>query len=542
MNAPSIPHKSPHTSSSPNFVDIIPRVALVVFLLLCAVSFALAVIWGRSQSFFFDDWDFLTARDAGSLDSLLRPHNEHWTTLPILAYRAMWSLVGLHSYLPYQLMSISLHLVAAGLLRAVMRRSGAAPWIATAAAGVFALYGAGAQNIYLAFQITYLGALTFGLAQLLLADHDGPIGWRDCLAVVVGLASLMCCNHAVSMVFIVGLSVLLKHGWRKALLQTTPLAVIFLTWWFAYGQSGTEMLRASPGQIIAFVASGVTGTFAAVGYFPAVGLLLALMIPTGLAMTWKSSRWSGLQSSFATPVALAVGSLVYLGISGYGRAFFGAELARASRYVDLGAAMWLPLIAVAATVVSRRSRVAGVVAIALFLIGAAGNTKLLWEYQRKVADTRGFANQVFALAHSGLLAGVPGDVRPFPESAREMSTGWLADAVASGRIPQPIPVNQYILDTLKFRLSFEQGADEAVGESCEELTTPVDRDLDAGDRLIFTGYWLRIEDRTVDPAYPSRIDFFCDLKQRLGNSVKVLAPLKVRLPASPNAPHIALCR
>jgi hypothetical protein len=347
----------------------------------------------------------------------------------------------------------------------------------------------------------------------------------------------------VSMVFIAGLAVLLKRGWVPALFQTVPLALVFLTWWFTYGQNSVQTYHATPSQITEFVASGVIGAFIALGQLPGVGLILAIMILPGLFITWQSSRWIGLRARFGTPVALAFGSLLFLAITGYGRAFFGAEAARASRYLDLVAAMWLPLIAVAATVTSRHWRAAGMLVVVLFLIGTIGNTKLLREYQRKVINTDWFMNQVFTLAHSGLLAGVPGDIRPFPESAREISTGWLADAVASGRIPKPPPgaVNQYSLETLKFRLSFAQGTDEVAGEPCEELTTPVDLELDAGDSLVFMGYWLRIEDPTADPAYPLQIDFAIDLKQRLGNSVKVLAPVKVRLPPSP-PPTLGLWR
>ncbi len=65
------------------------------------------------------------------IGDLLRPHNEHISVLPILVYRALWHLFGLHSYDPYQLCVIALHLTAAVLLRAVMRRSGVNPWIAT---------------------------------------------------------------------------------------------------------------------------------------------------------------------------------------------------------------------------------------------------------------------------------------------------------------------------------------------------------------------------------------------------------------------------
>jgi hypothetical protein len=72
----------------------------------------------------------------------LSPHNEHWSTLPILVYRMLWRFFGLRTYVPYKLITILLHLTTAVLLRVVMRRAGVNPWIATAAASLFALFGA----------------------------------------------------------------------------------------------------------------------------------------------------------------------------------------------------------------------------------------------------------------------------------------------------------------------------------------------------------------------------------------------------------------
>ena len=41
---------------------------------------------------------------------------------------------------------------------------------------LFALFGAGWENILLPFQITFMGSFAFGLVYLLLlADHDGPV-------------------------------------------------------------------------------------------------------------------------------------------------------------------------------------------------------------------------------------------------------------------------------------------------------------------------------------------------------------------------------
>ena len=42
----------------------------------------------------------------------IRPVNEHWSTIPLLLYRATFAVVGLHSYLPYIAEVIALHLVA----------------------------------------------------------------------------------------------------------------------------------------------------------------------------------------------------------------------------------------------------------------------------------------------------------------------------------------------------------------------------------------------------------------------------------------------
>ena len=63
-----------------------------------------------------DDWDFLARRKAGDVGDLMRPHFGHWTLLPMLAYRLLWTMVGLRSYTPYLLLAIAAHLAVAALL------------------------------------------------------------------------------------------------------------------------------------------------------------------------------------------------------------------------------------------------------------------------------------------------------------------------------------------------------------------------------------------------------------------------------------------
>src|ERR1700746_3482052 len=95
-----------------------------------------------------------------------------------------------------------------------MRRAGVRPWIATITAGAFVFFGSGAEDILVAFQITFVGALAFGLVQLLLAAQDARRAGRDWFGLLAGLAALMCSGVGITMVAIVGAAVLLRRGLR----------------------------------------------------------------------------------------------------------------------------------------------------------------------------------------------------------------------------------------------------------------------------------------------------------------------------------------
>ena len=231
------------------------RLPLYVFIVVDLLAIPVFLWIGRRQWFFLDEWDFLATRDGGSISDLLTSHNEHWTTVPIIVYRVLWNLFGLHTYLPYQLVPLLLHVAAAALLLVVIRRAGVNPWIATAAASLFALFGSGSQNVVWAFQITFVGALAFGLAQLCLADHEGRIDWRDFAALGCGLLAMMCSGVGVTMVVIVGIAMFLRRGWVIAAMQTIPLAVIYAAWFSAYGEGqGNAQNSSTPSEVVRFTA------------------------------------------------------------------------------------------------------------------------------------------------------------------------------------------------------------------------------------------------------------------------------------------------
>ncbi|MFN2556118.1 MAG: hypothetical protein ABR592_04485, partial [Nitriliruptorales bacterium] len=74
-----------------------------VHVLTLVVGLAVLVVVSRGQWFVIDEWVFLTDRRLEDVRGLFVPHNEHWSTLPIVLWRALFATVGLRSYWPYQL-------------------------------------------------------------------------------------------------------------------------------------------------------------------------------------------------------------------------------------------------------------------------------------------------------------------------------------------------------------------------------------------------------------------------------------------------------
>ena len=218
-------------------------------------------VMGRDFWFAGGEWAFLTTRSIRPHD-LLRNHLGHFVAIPTLEYRALFQLVGIHAYWPYEYITIGMHLAAAALLRTVMRRCDVNPWIATAAAGLFLFFGAGAGNILWAFQVTLTGALVFGMVQLLSADHDGGIQRRDWYGLAAGAAALACSGVALSAISVVGVAVFMRRGWRAASFHVLPLAGIYVLWSRIYNDD--VQLNTDPGLLVRWVVRGYSAGFHAV--------------------------------------------------------------------------------------------------------------------------------------------------------------------------------------------------------------------------------------------------------------------------------------
>jgi len=520
------------------------RWAALAFAVVALGAFAFYISLGRRQWFFADEWEFLSSRSIGGGD-LLRAHYGHWVAVPIVAYRFLWQVVGLRSYVPYVGLSIALHLVAAGLLWVVMRRAHVRPWTATIVASVFVLFGAGAQDILWAFQITFTGALVFGLAHLLLADHDGPTDSRDWLGLGAGLLGLMCSGVAVTMVIVVGIATLLRRGWRAAALNTVPLGVIYAAWWLRYSH-GTSPLRGSTREIFDWVVSGAGGVFGELGSVRGTGWLLAALLIGGGVLVARRSGIGDVRKDLVLPVALLIGAAVFLLIAGFDRGGVGSAAARQSRYLHILAALVLPAIAVAIDAVLDRSRVLGVVAIAVLLVGVPGNVASARDYSHRQRRIDGPTRQMMlSIGRDPLASNVPAALRPEPNRAPTLTLGWLRSGIASGRVPSTRPPSAFEARTNRLRLSLME-LDERSRYGCTALTGPSVVRLARGERLGVGGKVAVVLLDSSAGGHPlaSGVVLFGNglLNQSLSHTlVAVRGPLTLRIAPNGRLPT-ALCR
>jgi hypothetical protein len=466
----------------------VPRLALIVFVLTEAIAFPLLLNAGRQRWFFGDDWFFLVATSSRTL--FKTNTYGHWLTLPILTYHLFWWLFGLRHFTAYLLLIVVMHLITAALVRAVMRRCGADPWVSTLAAAVLVFFGAGAADILQPAQITFVGSLVFGLSHLLLADHDGHVDYRDFLGLACGLAGLMCSNVSIALVATVGIAVLVRRGWRVALLHTVPLGLIYIAWWFRYARTAHDLLgkRASLGRNVRFIWRGLRTTFVNLGHFSSVGLLLAAMLVVGLVVAWRQATAEERRRS-APAGALMAGAVLFIGSAGLLRASPAitpvSDAGYVSRYAYVSAAMLLPAVAVATTALIRRWRFVTPVVVVILLIGVPGNYHALTAFGENFPA--GYQRDFLVLAHSPLAATLKPSTRVSAAgSPGYMNAGWLASGAKSGRIPQPRDVTPVEAATAALNLSLSPYSVSGRHGACRPVATDTVV-VQTGEQIFATG-------------------------------------------------------
>jgi hypothetical protein len=361
-----------------------------VFLALAVLAGGILVYLARRTTFWQDEWGVIDYQRP--LADILQPLNEHWSTIPILLYRTTFSIVGLHSYLPYIAQVILLHLVAVGAAYALMvPRIGRLP--AAVASIPLLLLGAGAENLFWAFQTGFVGSVAFGLWALVLLERSGR--WSLVGASVLLILSLMCSGIGLVMVAAAVARTILDPVDRRRFVATIPPIVVYVLWFFTFGREGVRSGElAGPVQLAAFLRRGIEfavgGTsglaFVPFGAFLAVAVFIAACAITAWGLvraTWKPVLAAA--SLFAI--------LVEYGVIGLTRANLPGDFANRSRYVYIAAFFivlavvdWIPnLRAWAGEDRSRRALVGGGLA-AVLIASLAANAIDMRHNQRLAND------------------------------------------------------------------------------------------------------------------------------------------------------------
>ena len=354
------------------------------------------IAFARNQWFFDDEWDSLTRRGLNHPVGLFAPHNENWTTIPLLIYRGLFAVFGLRTYWPYLLALFALHLLVVHMLWRVMRSADVPIAFATAAAVAFGLFGRGSENILFAIQIAYLAPLAAGIA-LMFAIRPDPEPKRVTAVTVCAALVLPWSAFSVQMVAMVGLVALARWGWRRAAIVTFPSAAIYIAWFTWQGHKsldgGLRKYHGGPGDIPRYVFGGIGATLGAPLHNVRVGEALFVIVVAVTAVNLR--RW---WRDYPQVLALAVGAPIWFATISQGRGEFPDP--GLSRYVYMAAAMLLPLVTLVAWRLSRqRAAAVPVLTAAAVLVALGGAKQLRHDGFLQTEIKQGLRRQLIAAVH-----------------------------------------------------------------------------------------------------------------------------------------------
>lgn len=300
---------------------------------------------GAGLTFFSDEWAFIETRSLGDPATWFAPHNEHWATLSILAYRLLVETVGIGSYMPYLAVLVGLHVLVAALVYRLARRV-ASPWVAVAAGVVVLFLGAGFENLFWAFQIGFVGATAAGLAAILAFDASPPTAGRAFIGAGLLVVSLAL-QGGPGLVFAVSVAVELlidpRRRWMTIALAIPAAA--YAVWYLAIGRVGVEaheglfrlggVADIPPMVLIGF--SSVAGAIAGVGSELGTWVLAALVLAAA-ANVISRRRVPAIAPRFVASVAAITVFYVLISLA---RSSIGPDTAALTRYTYIGTTLFL---------------------------------------------------------------------------------------------------------------------------------------------------------------------------------------------------------
>lgn len=393
------------------------------------VGFAFMLWTTRHLRFFGDEWAFILDRRemwarGRVADFLFLPHNEHWSTLPVLIYSATVKLFGLSSYIPYLCVLLAIHLLGVIAFRRLAIRVGASNWIATLTSGVFLVLGSGAEDLSWGFQIGFVGSVALGLFLLLLADSADSPGW---LAPIVAVGCLMTSGVSVVMVLLACCVVVLRRQWGRLIQFGLIPAVCFAVWYAGWGRmTQAPAIRPVPSLMPPYVWRGVTNSIDGVsqmrGLAPAAIVAFCLL---GARLWPAASRNALALTAITAPVAL-------LTVNSLARASLGVEQSLASRYVYV-CAPFILLAALASIKNLGGERTVPTLAVIVLAWAIVGNCAEFRRFavDRGVIDAQAW-HEVLGAAAVTALYSEPSTVQVEPKYSPDVRMYGLPDLIALG--------------------------------------------------------------------------------------------------------------
>jgi len=291
---------------------------------------------GRDLWFFGDEWAFLLDRSLSDVGDWFRPHNEHWSTVPVLIYRLIFSKASLSSHTPYFVTLVALHVTLGAVIGRFLLRAGAPVIVAALVAGGLVTFGPGGENLLWSFQIGFTislvtAVLAFGLIER--ADHKSGLAAAALLLVSVASSGVGAAALAAAMI-----DLLLRRRWERLVVVGGIPTIAYVTWLVLAGGATTDSVASDPLASLllvpTFVARGLTATFDGLfGLGLSLGFLAVVLVTIAVLTHLLSKRPS------TTPlVSSSLLTIVFvLAAAGSTRAVsFGVESAASSRYVHIG--------------------------------------------------------------------------------------------------------------------------------------------------------------------------------------------------------------
>jgi hypothetical protein len=214
----------------------------------------------RGLTFLMDEWAFIQYRLDWTVETFLRPHNQHLLVLEVLLYKVLFVTAGIAHYLPYRLLAVILHLLCVALVfEFAQRRIGLAA--AAAISAPILVLGTGWFVVLNPFNIQWTISLSAGIGiLLLLAERSRRHDVAIALLLLVALAA-----SSLGAPLALGLLAAVVAGpdrWRRMWVVVVPLAV-YGAWYLDYGVDASTgpgyEVSLSPVYFFHLAAGGVGG-------------------------------------------------------------------------------------------------------------------------------------------------------------------------------------------------------------------------------------------------------------------------------------------